>query len=133
MTPRERLALQVEHLAMALARLDEVRALPETDIVRDALIMRFEHTFEMAWKCMYRWLRMNGVDLPQEAFQVIPRAFRAGLLDDDAAWTAIRQARNRTSHTYDEKLAREVAAVARAEAAPRFHALLDRLREELAP
>lgn len=104
---------------------------PETPLVRDALIKRFELTFEMAWKCMYRWLRVQQVDVPQEAFRVIPCAFSAGLIDDDAAWTAIRQARNRTSHTYAEKIAIAVAAVARERAGPCFRALHERLRTEL--
>lgn len=132
MSAQERLGQQMAYFESALTRLDEVLVLPESDIVRDALIKRFEFSFEMAWKCMYRWLRMNEVDVREEAFEVIPRAFRAGLIDDDATWTAIRRARNATSHTYDKKRAMEVAATVRADAAPRFHALLDRLRAELA-
>lgn len=127
----KRLAQQVEHFEKALARLDEVLALPESPIVRDALIKRFEFTFEMAWKSMYRWLRFKGVDIPQEAFEVVPRAFQAGLIGDDASWTRIRQARNKTSHTYDEKIAIAVAADARKDAAPRFAELLARLKQEL--
>jgi len=131
MSAGDRLAQQVRHFGAALARLDEVLAMPESGVVRDALIKRFEFSFEMAWKCMYRWLRSHEVDVPEEAFQVIPRAFRAGLIDDDAAWTRIRRARNLTSHTYHEKTAIEVAAAVRAEAAPRFRELLDRLRREI--
>jgi nucleotidyltransferase substrate binding protein (TIGR01987 family) len=131
MSARDRLAQQVRHFAEALDRLEEALALPESEIVRDALIKRFEFSFEMAWKCMYRWLQLNEVDVAQEAFRVIPRAFSAGLIDDDAAWTTIRRARNQTSHTYDRRRAIEVAATAREEAAPRFRALLDRLNVEL--
>lgn len=128
----KRLAQQLEHFEHAFARLDEVLEMPESDIVRDASIKRFEFTFEMAWKCMYRWLRYKGVDIPGEAFEVIPRAFKAGLIDDDASWTRIRRARNMTAHTYDEKKAIEVASVVRDEAAPRFRELLERLRKEFA-
>lgn len=131
MAARERLAQQVDFLAEALARLEDALAMDESEIVRDAVIKRFEFTFEMAWKAMYRWLAWNEVDVPQEAFRVLPRAFSAGLVDDDAAWTAIRRARNLTSHTYDAKKAVEVAATARAEA-PRFRTLLERLRADLA-
>ena len=92
---------------------------------------RQSEAFEMAWKSMYRWLRFKGVDIPEEAFEVIPRAFKAGLIDDDASWTKIRRARNLTAHLYDEKKAIEVAVEIRAEAAPRFTELLDRLRKEL--
>ena len=131
MTADKRFALQVGLFERALARLDEAVSMTETAIVRDALIKRFEFTFEMAWKSMYRWLRFKGVDIPEEAFEVIPRAFKAGLIDDDASWTKIRRARNITAHLYDEKKAIEVAVEIRAEAAPRFTELLDRLRKEL--
>ena len=127
----KRLALQVELFERAFARLDEALRMPESPIVRDAAIKRFEFTFEMAWKCMYRWLRFKGVDIPEEAFEVIPRAFKAGLIDDDTSWTKIRRARNMTAHIYDEKKAIEVAADIRTEAAPRFSELLERLRNEL--
>ena len=80
---------------------------------------------------MYRWLRFKEADIPEVAFEVIPRAFKAGLIDDDASWTKIRRARNKTAHIYDEKKAIEVAADVRFEAAPRFRELLDRLRKEL--
>jgi nucleotidyltransferase substrate binding protein (TIGR01987 family) len=128
MSTDKRLAQQFEHFERAFARLDEVLNLPDSPIVRDAAIKRFEFTFEMAWKCMYRWLRFKEVNIPEEAFEVIPRAFKAGLIDDDASWTRIRRARNMTAHTYDEKKAIEVATAVRNEAAPRFRELLERLR-----
>ena len=127
----KRLVLQIELLERALARLEDALQMPETAIVRDAAIKRFEFTFEMAWKSMYRWLRFKGVEIPEEAFEVIPRAFNAGLIDDDVSWTKIRRARNMTAHTYDEKKAVEVAASIRGEAAPRFRQLLDRLLAEV--
>jgi len=132
MAARERFFLQVDYFERALKRLEEVIVLPETDIVRDSLIKRFEFTFEMAWKAMYRWLRAKDVDIPEEAFEVIPRAFNAGLIDDDAGWTEIRRARNKTAHIYDEKRAIEIAAFVRSEAVPRLRALLERLRAEKA-
>lgn len=132
MAARERFLQQLEYFEQALARLKEVLAMSETDVIRDALIKRFEFTFEMAWKAMYRWLRAQDVDIPEEAFAVIPRAFNAGLIEDDAGWTEIRKARNKTAHTYDEKKAVEVAAFVRVEAMPRLLALLERLRAERA-
>lgn len=132
MAARERFLQQLDYFEQSLARLQEVLALSETDIIRDSLIKRFEFCFEMAWKAMYRWLRAKEADVPEEAFEVIPRAFNAGLIEDDAGWTEIRKARNKTAHTYDEKKAIEVAAFVRAEAVPRLLGLLERLRAEKA-
>ena len=127
----ERIEDQLDYFESAVARLKEALGQDEDEFMRDSIIQRFEFTFEMAWKCMYRWLRFKGVDIPEEAFEVIPRAFKAGLIDDDTSWTKIRRARNMTAHIYDEKKAIEVAADIRTEAAPRFSELLERLRNEL--
>ena len=131
MDARERLRQQLAYLRAALGRLEEVLDRPEDDVTRDALIKRFEFTFEMAWKCMYRWLRVREIKVSQSAFDVIPSAFRDGLIEDEMAWTDIRRARNQTSHEYDETEAIKVAAIARSKAAPCFRALYERLAREL--
>jgi len=124
--PRFDLALQL--YARALARLHEVLQENETAIVRDALIQRFEFTFEAAWQAAYRWLRARGADVAQEAFSVLPRALANGLVTNDAGWAEMRKRRNQTSHTYDEALAIEVAAFVRQDALPLFDALLQTLK-----
>lgn len=108
-----RFALALAHFEQALGRLLEVVALPEDPIVRDALIKRFEFTFEAGWKAAYRWLRARGVDVDEGAYEVLPEAFKRRLVTDEAGWGAMRKYRNRTSHTYDEAVAVEVAGFAR--------------------
>lgn len=125
----ERFNLAREHFARALARLHEVLAEPENDIVRDATIQRFEFTFEAAWKAMYRWLRLRGIDLDEDAYSTIPEAFKRRLITDEARWGDMRRYRNLTSHTYNERLAIEVAAFVRADAIEIFDALLQTLNE----
>ena len=34
-----------------------------------------ERRFETAWKACYRWLRARNVDVDEEPFAVLPRAF----------------------------------------------------------
>ena len=56
----------------ALDRLHEVVALDETDIIRDSMIQRFEFTYELAWKCMFYWLRdqgENGLEMQRPMLQ----------------------------------------------------------------
>lgn len=127
MEPRFALALQ--HFAQALERLREVAALPEDDIIRDSMIKRFEFSFEAGWKAAYRWLRARGIDVDEAAYAVIPQAFKHRLIIDEAGWHALRKARNLTSHTYDQNLARQVAAVARGSALNLLGDLLAVLRE----
>lgn len=52
----DRIDLQFEHFQKALARLQEALAEPESSFIRDSIIKRFEVTFEMAWKTMFRYL-----------------------------------------------------------------------------
>lgn len=125
----ERFTQALELYARALARLQAVLERPEDDVVRDALIQRFEFTFEMAWKAMYRLLRHRGDDVSESAFEVLPAAFKQGLIEDAAGWGDMRKYRNLTSHTYNEKVAIEVAAFVRAEAVPLFAELEHSLRQ----
>lgn len=124
----KRFELSLSDFASALSRLREAVDMDETAIVRDAIIKRFEFTFETAWKAMHRWLSVRGVSLDAEAFVVLKRAFANSLIVDEGTWHDIRKNRNLTSHTYKEKLAIEVAAFVRAVAVDRFEELLATLR-----
>lgn len=124
----KRFELSLSDFASALSRLREAVDMDETTIVRDAIIKRFEFTFETAWKAMHRWLVGRGVALDAEAFVVLKRAFANSLIVDEGTWHDIRKNRNLTSHTYKEKLAVEVAAFVRAVAVARFDELLATLR-----
>lgn len=125
----DRFVVAFAHFERALARLNEALAHPENDIVRDAIIQRFEFTFEAGWKATYRRLRARGNDVDEEAFQVIPEAFERRLIADERAWGEMRRFSNLTSHTYNEKTAIEVAAFVRAHAARLFEELAATLRE----
>ncbi len=130
MSQQDRFALSLGHFEKALGRLKEVLAEPqETMIVRDSMIQRFEFTFEAAWKAMYRWLRARGNDVDEEAAAVIPEAFARRLIGNEKGWGLMRKFRNKTSHTYDEAIAVEVAAFIRHESVPLFDDLLTTLRE----
>lgn len=123
-----RFVLALASFDKALARLHEVLVENETTIVRDALIQRFEFTFETAWRAMYRWLRARGAAVDEEAFAVLPRAFANRLVTDEARWSEMRKKRNLTSHTYHEALAIEVAAFVRSAGVQCFDELLATLK-----
>lgn len=123
-----RFSLALAQFENALARLHELLPLDETPVVRDALIQRFEFTFETAWKAAYRWLRARGADVAEEAFAVLPRAFANRLIADEGGWNQMRKMRNLTSHTYHEPLAVEVAAFVRGDGVRLFDSLAAVLR-----
>ncbi len=123
----ERFEEQRQQLDRALTRLHEVLRESETSIVRDALIQRFEFTYEMAWRCLHRYLTAKGERVGQQAFAVLPLAFQALLIEDAATWDKIRECRNLTSHTYNEVIAVQVAAFVRSTAIHAFDALSRKL------
>ena len=130
MSQQERFTTALGHYEKALSRLREVLQVPEDSfIVRDSIIQRFEFTFEAGWKAMYRWLRARGNDIDEEAAAVIPEAFAKRLVVDAKGWGDMRKFRNKTSHTYNEALAVEVAAFARHEALALFETLFATLKE----
>ncbi len=101
---------RVERFVRALARLREVVPVPDDAVVRDAAIQRFEFTFELAWKAIQEVVRdTHGLPAasPRLALQA---AWSVGLVPDETVWLAMLKDRNLSSHTYDEALARELAA-----------------------
>jgi nucleotidyltransferase substrate binding protein (TIGR01987 family) len=124
----ERYTLQRENFDRALARLGEVLTRSEDDVVRDSVIQRFEFTFEMAWKTLFRYLQMKGEKVAAKAWDVLPVAFEAGLLDDAEAWDRMRDYRNDTSHEYNEAMAMKVSAFVRTTGFP----AMQRLQAEMA-
>lgn len=91
----------------ALFQLEKALAEPESEFVRDAVIQRFEFTYELAWKALKAYLATMDMTVlsPKETLKV---AYQQGLLDDADAWGELHQKRNLTSHTYDEALAESV-------------------------
>lgn len=84
---------------------------PEDSLYRDGLIQRFEFTFELAWKSLKEYMEDQGLNLPAPAFskQVFKAAYAAEIISDEAAWLSMLDARNITSHVYDENTAISIA------------------------
>lgn len=103
----ERLFERIGDFKKALTRLREAVARPEDDLIRDAVIQRFEFTYEMAWKSMKQYLEFKQVDT-RNPKDTLRESLQQGLIDDGNAWTRLHENRNLTSHTYDESLAKKV-------------------------
>lgn len=94
-------------LAKALASLEEGLALPKSDITRDACIQRFEYSFELSWKLLKRYVSENASLKETSIKGVFREAGKLNLIDNVEAWFGYLQARNLTSHTYNEETADE--------------------------
>lgn len=122
----DRFAVAREQYNRALDRLHEVVALDETDIIRDSMIQRFEFTYELAWKCMFYWLRDQGEQVREMQRPILQAAFRCELIVDPKVWEDIKEQRDETSHTYNEAKAVSVAAFIRSHALTEFDALREK-------
>ena len=72
----------------ALSQLQKALGEPNTDYMRDAVIQRFEFTYELAWKALKAYLEtMDLIVLnPKETLKV---AYQQGLLTDADAWSEL--------------------------------------------
>lgn len=100
-------------LKKALSALQEALALPKNDITRDATIQRFEYTFELTWKLLKRHLAQEAGIQEYSIKNLFRDAAKANLIENVEAWFAYLEARNLTSHTYNEKTANETYQAAK--------------------
>jgi len=117
---------QFKQLDSAYGRLQEALAVPLTEpLALDGTIQRFEFTFELAWKTLKTFLADQGIicNSPKSCLQ---EAFTMGWLSDEENWLALFQARNLTSHVYNEEMAMDIYATIK-----EHHALFSALIIEL--
>ncbi len=73
-------------------------------IIRDACIQRYEYCIELAWKVSMKKLG-STVKFPKQAIREMARA---DLISSAEMWLDFIEARNESSHSYDEDVASKV-------------------------
>ena len=102
------------NFCQAVKRLNEAniayRRHSDDDIYQDALIKRFEFTFELGWKSLREFLLAQGyrLEIPSPK-GVFAFAYQEGILQDEALWLDMLESRNLTSHDYGRELSKEIA------------------------
>jgi nucleotidyltransferase substrate binding protein (TIGR01987 family) len=76
--------------------------------LRDACIQRFEFCVELSWKTAVKALGLE-IKSPNSAIRDMARN---NLIDDTQVWFDLLVARNKTSHTYNDNVAKEVYEIA---------------------
>ena len=98
-------------LANADKRLQEALETPLSEtLALDGTIQRFEFTFELAWKTLKTFLEDQGL-ICRSPKACLKEAFKMGWIDDEESWISLLQARNMTSHVYNEEMAVEIYEV----------------------
>ena len=112
--------LELDHLRNSVTALAELLAVSENEArmaqfteverkgIRAGVIQNFEVTYELSWKLMARWLNTQvgaGVADGVTRRQLFRLAAENRLISDVDLWMKHHEARNATSHIYDERRA----------------------------
>lgn len=106
----KRLDERIYDFINALSRLREALEKDITDdIIVDGIIQRFEFTFEQSWKVMKLYLEDQGIlDETLAPRSTIRVAFKHKIISNGDLWIEMMLDRNRTSHMYDETIAKNI-------------------------
>ena len=87
------------------------RFLKETDLndmEEQGLIQAFEYTYELAWNTIKDYLAYQGIIEvigSRDAFRI---AYNRGLILEGNIWMSMIESRIKSSHTYNEEVAKEI-------------------------
>jgi nucleotidyltransferase substrate binding protein (TIGR01987 family) len=109
---KERFSERQTDVRERAARLAEAVAQPESELIRDATIQRFEFTFEVVWKTLKLYLERQGHECGGPR-PTLKKAFAENLIstpEEADVWLRMLEDRNLTSRAYDEALASRIYA-----------------------
>jgi nucleotidyltransferase substrate binding protein (TIGR01987 family) len=90
----------LNQLTSAVAMYDE----SAEALIKEGILQRFEFTHELAWKVMKDYLEYEGHQGITGSRSASRLAFSLGLVEDGQVWMNMIESRNRTVHTYDERI-----------------------------
>lgn len=98
------MGVSLDQFNKAVSALELALQAPKSDLNRDATIQRFEFCVELAWKTAKKALGLSAT-----APKIVLREMaQQGVISDPQVWFDYLQARNLSSHTYQEELAEQV-------------------------
>lgn len=81
-----------------------------SDLEKEGLTQRFEYTFELAWKTLQDLFYFKGYQNIKGPNPVLKQALLDGYIKGEKKWRDMKNARELTSHTYDEDTANEIVS-----------------------
>ena len=106
-------------LTSALSQYDE----NAEALIKEGILQRFEFTHELAWKMLKDYLEYEGHQGITGSRSASRLAFSLGLVSDGQIWMDMIESRNRTVHTYDERVLEQEFAKVQQAYAPALAAL----------
>ncbi len=101
------------------------------ELVIDAVIQRFEFTYELAWKLLKLHLSFNGIAEVRSPRETFKESFASGIIKEGNVWIEMLDDRNITSHTYDEEEAQKIYEKIKNKYFILFKTLRDSLSKEM--
>lgn len=124
---QEKLQKLIEAVSRLKEALDDYDQLHK-DSIRDGVIQRFEFCTELAWKTVREYLIDQGYTEINSPKAVMKQAFADHVISDETVWLQVLDARNRTSHIYDENTAKEIFSQIKSVFFPAFTELIDQIK-----
>lgn len=121
---KQRLANYKKALAQLTKFIDKGKL---NELEEQGLIQAFEYTHELAWNLLKDYLQDQGTQNINGSKDAVRAAFKVGLIEDGESWMDMITDRNRTSHTYNQSTAEEIAI----NIITRFFSLFVILREKM--
>lgn len=103
-----KLEAQLKQFQQAIIRLEEALNAPQSDLIRDSAIQRFEFTLDLAWKTVKTFLEEKRGLLCSSPKECLREAYRQGIIEYNEAWLKFVDMRNETVHTYNEEIAKKI-------------------------
>ena len=118
---------KVQNFFKALDNLKEIKKKepPYDTVTESGMVALFEICFEQSWKAMKERLEFFGYGERKLGSPngVIKMAYQAGMIADEAGWSAALKARNDVIHSYSEEVALRIIEDAKEKFIPMFDAL----------
>ena len=124
---QQRLANYIKALEQLSNAVAIGRQRPLSDLEKQGLIQAFEFTHELAWNVMKDYFAYQGNPEINGSRDAAREAFQKGLIADGEGWMEMINSRNQTTHTYQQKIADEIAGHITERYFPLFQRFLEKM------
>ena len=104
---------RLQNFSAALRQLESAVQLGQkktlSDLEKQGVIQAFEFTHELAWNVLKDYFEFQGNPSLTGSRDASREAFQKGLIANGDVWMEMIKSRNQTSHTYNKKVADEIA------------------------
>ena len=101
------------------------------EMEEQGLVQGFEFTFELSWKLLKDYLELKGFRDFHGSRDTFRIAFQESLICDGETWMEMIDNRTRSSHTYDENIAKQIISLVLSKYYLKFKELAEKMASYL--